>query len=193
LRFPDLAIGGTDRIALTGANGQGKSTLVRHILSRLDIPGERLVSIPQEITAEDSRVLLENVKRLPNDERGRVMTTISRLGSRPARLLESEQPSPGEVRKLLLALGIVRGPHLIVMDEPTNHMDLPGILCLEEALAGCPCAMLLVSHDRLFLEKIASRYWHIEAEPDSDGTKNSRLTIADIPCQDRHPKLAMNS
>jgi ATPase subunit of ABC transporter with duplicated ATPase domains len=183
LRFPDLAIGGTDRIALTGANGLGKSTLVRHILSRLDIPGERLVSIPQEITAEESRVLLENVKRLPGDKRGRVMTTISRLGSRPARLLESELPSPGEVRKLLLALGIVRSPHLIVMDEPTNHMDLPGILCLEEALAGCPCAMLLVSHDRPFLEKIAYRYWHIESDPGSDEARNSRLTITDIPVE----------
>ena len=168
LVFPELEIGGTDRIALTGANGLGKSTLLRHVLGRLQVPEEKLVSVPQEISADESRALLEAIKRLPNDERGRVMTTISRLGSRPARLLESALPSPGEVRKLLLALGIVRGPHLIVMDEPTNHMDLPGILCLENALADCPCAMLLVSHDEDFLEKITTREWRLVRESSGD-------------------------
>ncbi len=170
LRYPDLNIGGADRIALTGANGLGKSTLVRHVLEKITIPSDNLIYVPQEISAEESRVLLESVKRLPNDERGRVMTTISRLGSRPARLLESALPSPGEIRKLLLALGIVRGPHLIVMDEPTNHMDLSGILCLEEALAECPCAMLLVSHDQAFLKKIAHQEWHLVADKSDGGT-----------------------
>jgi ATPase subunit of ABC transporter with duplicated ATPase domains len=173
LHFPDLAIGGTSRIALKGANGLGKSTLVRHLLGQLQVPMEKVVTVPQEISAEDSRALLEAVKNLPNDERGRVMTTISRLGSRPARLLESALPSPGEVRKLLLALGIVRGPHLIVMDEPTNHMDLPGILCLEEALADCPCAMLLVSHDESFLEKITQTDWLLA----KDAAGDTRLEI----------------
>lgn len=173
LHFPDLEIGGTSRIALHGANGLGKSTLLRHLLARLTLPAEKVVTVPQEISAEDSRALLEAVKRLPNDERGRVMTTISRLGSRPARLLESALPSPGEVRKLLLAIGIVRGPHLIVMDEPTNHMDLPGILCLEEALADCPCAMLLVSHDETFLGKITETDWQLV--PDAAG--DTRLAI----------------
>lgn len=65
------------------------------------------------------------------------MTTISRLSSRPARLMESALPIPGEERKLLLAPGIVRCPHLIVMGEPTNQMELSGILCSEEALADC--------------------------------------------------------
>ncbi|HEX2099228.1 MAG TPA: ATP-binding cassette domain-containing protein [Candidatus Synoicihabitans sp.] len=173
LHFPELAIGGTDRIALTGANGLGKSTLIRQVLSQLQLPAEKCVSVPQEVSAEDSRALLDTVKRLPNDERGRVMTTISRLGSRPARLLESALPSPGEVRKLLLALGIVRGPHLIVMDEPTNHLDLPGILCLEEALADCPCAMLLVSHDEAFLAKITNIDWHLTR----DSAGDTRLEI----------------
>lgn len=168
LHFPDLEIGGTSRIALTGANGLGKSTLIRQLLAHLQVPPEKLVSVPQEISAEDSQRLLESVKRLPNEELGRVMITISRLGSRPARLLESALPSPGEVRKLLLALGIVRGPHLIVMDEPTNHMDLPGILCLEEALADCPCAMLLVSHDEAFLQKITQIEWHLTRDESGD-------------------------
>lgn len=170
LRFPELEIGGAGRIALTGANGLGKSTLVRHLLSHLHVPAEKLVSVPQEISAEESRALLEEVKRLPEAELGRVMTTISRLGSRPARLLESALPSPGEARKLLLALGIVRGPHMIVMDEPTNHMDLPGILCLEQALADCPCAMLLVSHDEEFLDKLTETDWHLTRAEDG-GTR----------------------
>jgi ATPase subunit of ABC transporter with duplicated ATPase domains len=168
LLFPELEIGGTSRIAITGDNGLGKSTLIRHVLGHLRVPPEKLVSVPQEISAEESRALLEEIKRLPNDEMGRVMTTISRLGSRPARLLESALPSPGEVRKLLLAIGIVRGPHLIVMDEPTNHMDLPGILCLEQALADCPCALLLVSHDEAFLEKITETEWRLGREAGGD-------------------------
>ncbi len=176
LHFPELAIGGTSRIALKGANGLGKSTLVRHLLGQLQLPLEKVVTVPQEISAEESRALLEVIKRLPDAECGRVMTTISRLGSRPARLLESALPSPGEVRKLLLALGIVRGPHLIVMDEPTNHMDLPGILCLEEALADCPCAMLLVSHDEAFLDKITTTDWLLVEDEAGD----TRLEIKTV-------------
>ena len=176
LHFPELAIGGTSRIALKGANGLGKSTLVRHVLGQLQLPLEKLVTVPQEISAEESRALLDAVKRLPDAECGRVMTTISRLGSRPARLMESALPSPGEVRKLLLALGIVRGPHLIVMDEPTNHMDLPGILCLEEALADCPCAMLLVSHDEAFLDKITTTDWLLTR----DAAGDTRLEIVAV-------------
>lgn len=170
LRLPELAIGGTSRIALTGANGLGKSTLIRHLLAHLQIEPDKIVTVPQEIDADTSRELLAEIKRLPNDERGRVMTTISRLGSRPGRLLESAQPSPGEVRKLLLALGIVRGPHLIVMDEPTNHMDLPSILCLEEALTECPCALLLVSHDEAFLDGITTTTWHLTRDRDTADT-----------------------
>ena len=174
LVFPELEIGGTSRIAITGDNGLGKSTLIRHVLGHLRVPEEKLVSVPQEISAEASRALLDGIKRLPNDEMGRVMTTISRLGSRPGRLLESALPSPGEVRKLLLAIGIVRGPHLIVMDEPTNHMDLPGILCLEQALADCPCALLLVSHDEAFLEKITETEWRLTREANGD----TRVAVA---------------
>lgn len=173
LRFPDLEIGGTSRIALKGPNGLGKSTLIGHLLPRLQVAEEKCVIVPQEISAEDSRALLEEIKRLPNEELGRVMITISRLGSRPARLLESALPSPGEVRKLLLAIGIVRGPHLIVMDEPTNHMDLPGILCLEQALADCPCALLLVSHDEAFLEKTTEAAWTLVR----DGEGDTRLVV----------------
>ena len=161
LVFPDLRIEPTDRIALTGPNGAGKSTLLRHLLPRVNVPTERLLSIPQEITEEEARRIHADIKALPKEALGRVMTSVSRLGSRPGRLLDSESPSPGEIRKMLLALGVDRGPHLVVMDEPTNHLDLPSIECLEEALGECPCAMLLVSHDERFLKALATTRWDL--------------------------------
>jgi ATPase subunit of ABC transporter with duplicated ATPase domains len=165
LHIADLAMLPADRVALTGANGTGKSTLVRHILCTLDLPPERLTYLPQEIDLRSSRDLLGEVQRQPPDVLGMIMTIVSRLGSRPARLLESAEPSPGEVRKLLLALGIARQPHLIVMDEPTNHLDLPSIECLEQALQDCPCGLLLVSHDERFLRALTRTRWHLAPAP----------------------------
>jgi ATPase subunit of ABC transporter with duplicated ATPase domains len=164
LVFPELRIDPADRIALTGANGMGKSTLVRHLLQHVNVPADHLIHVPQEITAAETRRIFAEVARLPKEFLGRVMTSVSRLGSRPQRLIESEQPSPGEIRKILLSLGVVRGPHLIVMDEPTNHMDLPSIACLEQALAECPCAMLLVSHDLRFLDALVQWHWRLVPE-----------------------------
>ena len=161
LTYPDLVMRPADRIAVTGPNGSGKSTLVREITGVLNLPEERVLYIPQEIDAGRSRSLLDSARALPGDQLGRMMTTVSCLGSRPERLLESELPSPGEVRKLLLAFGIARIPHLIIMDEPTNHLDLPSIECLEEALSGCPCGLLLVSHDERFLGEIAETRWDL--------------------------------
>ncbi len=173
LLFPELTIRPTDRIALTGPNGRGKSTLVKHFIGRLNLEPDRVVYIPQEIAAAESKRILTEVAALPKERLGQIMTIVSRLGSRPQRLLESDEPSPGEIRKILLAIGIAKGPHLIVMDEPTNHMDLPSIECLEDALGECPCALLLISHDQRFLRKLTTINWPIT--PDGD---DSRLKTA---------------
>ena len=92
------------------------------------------------------------------------MTIVSRLNSRPERLLNSLEPSPGEIRKLLLALGMAMLPHIIVLDEPTNHLDIASIQCLEAALADCPCALVLVSHDVYFLQRLTTINWHLQAD-----------------------------
>ena len=89
------------------------------------------------------------------------MTIVSRLNSRPERLLQSETPSPGELRKIMLALGVAEETQFIIMDEPTNHLDLPSIECLQDALEDCPCGLLLVSHDRRFLEGLTTTEWRI--------------------------------
>lgn len=185
LRHPKLTMNPGDRIALTGPNGAGKSTLVRRIVSSVNVPLDRLVYIPQEIDAADSARILAEAGTLPNRTLGIMMTVISRLGSRPHRLLESFEPSPGETRKLLLAMGIAKEPHLIIMDEPTNHMDLPSIQCLERALRDCPCALLLVSHDMPFLSGLTTRRWDIA--PLSGTEDASGLDVPDIPVAGDRP------
>jgi macrolide transport system ATP-binding/permease protein len=169
LSHPDLVMRPDDRIALTGPNGAGKSTLVRAIMSSLDLPIGRVAYVPQEIDIASSAEILDRARGLPKDKLGFMMTVVSRLGSRPHRLLESVEPSPGETRKLLLAMGIADEPHLIVMDEPTNHMDLPSIECLEDALEGCPIGLLLVSHDMQFLKRLTRKRWNISAPFDRPG------------------------
>lgn len=104
----------------------------------------------------------EEARQQPSEMLGRIMTVVSRLGSRPAGLMDSVEPSPGELRKLLLGIGIAQQPYLIIMDEPTNHLDLPSIECLEDALADCPCGLLLVSHDMRFLRRLTQLQWHID-------------------------------
>ncbi|OYU70836.1 MAG: ABC transporter ATP-binding protein [Alphaproteobacteria bacterium PA2] len=170
LRHRALSMGPTDRIALVGPNGAGKSTLLAKILSQIRVPPDHLIEMPQEVSAPDAARLLDEAKDLPAAQLGPVMTAVSRLGSRPQRLLETARPSPGEIRKLLLALGLSRSPQLLVLDEPTNHLDLPSIEALETALTDCPCGLLLVSHDLVFLEKLEAVTWRIELDGEGNGT-----------------------
>lgn len=169
LRYPELHISPEDRIAVTGPNGAGKSTLIWFIVNSLNVSKEHITYIPQEIDLSHSQDILAQALALPKDKLGHLMTIVSRLGSRPEKLLNSDEPSPGETRKLLLAIGMTHTPQIIIMDEPTNHMDLPSIECLEEALKDCPCSLLLVSHDRYFLSKLTSREWNITPDTNSQG------------------------
>ncbi len=173
LHHPDLTIRPDSRIAIEGPNGAGKSTLLNKIKSTLTIPSNKIIWMPQEISEDDARRDLREAKRLDHDILGGLMACVRRLGSDPEALLNSESPSPGELRKLRLALGIAGRPHCIIMDEPTNHLDLPSVECLESALDDCPCALLLVSHDRRFMANLCRQQWRISKG--SDG--NSGLSI----------------
>lgn len=170
LYYPELHISPNDRIAITGPNGSGKSTLIRCIVNSLNVSKKHITYVPQEIDLSHSQDILAQALALPNDKLGHLMTIVSRLSSRPYRLLGSTEPSPGETRKLLLAIGMTYAPHIIIMDEPTNHLDLPSIECLEQALLDCPCSLVLVSHDKYFLKKLTRRQWDI--------TKDSHLSFA---------------
>lgn len=165
LQVPALVLRPGDRIGLEGPNGTGKSTLVRRMVDELVRTGVRVSYLPQETTALDAQGILKNFLDLPPDQLGRAMALVRRLGSDPARLLQSGEPSPGELRKLLLASNLAP-PHILVLDEPTNHLDLPAVECLEEALEGFPAALLMVSHDVRFLDRLANRRWIIEPSGD---------------------------
>jgi macrolide transport system ATP-binding/permease protein len=164
LAFPDLAVTPEDRIALVGPNGGGKSTLIRHIVERIDLPAARHLYIPQEIGADDGAALLCDIRQLPGDELGQVMTVVSCLGSDAERVLDTERPSPGELRKVLLARGVASAVELIIMDEPTNHLDVMSIECVESALAESAAALLLVSHDGCFLRNLVRTVWRIDKQ-----------------------------
>jgi ATPase subunit of ABC transporter with duplicated ATPase domains len=177
LHIPGLGMKRDDRIAVTGSNGLGKSTFIRHMLDRLRMDERYVVYLPQEIGLSQTRRIISEVRQLPREDRGRVFTVVSALGSDPKRLLQNSDASPGELRKVLLALGISRRPHLIVMDEPTNHLDLASIECLENALRDCPCGLLLVSHDLRFLSRVTRTRWHLE----QTGSQVTIRTAASFP------------
>ena len=161
LTFGELTIAPGERVALTGPNGSGKSTLLDYLVGRLDLPEGKLAYLPQEISRVEARQIICRARRQPGPVLGEMMSVVSGLGSAPERLLETDEPSPGELRKLLLAMEMVNRPWLIVMDEPTNHLDLPSIELLEQALSACPSAQLLVSHDARFCDALATARWRI--------------------------------
>lgn len=172
LLVPPLSVGNTDHIALTGPNGAGKTTLVHEVTRRLD-PAVRVLAIPQEPTAEQCRDALSRLASLDSRSRGRVLAVAAALNSDPDRLVEGERTSPGEMRKLMLGLGILDAPELIIMDEPSNYLDLHSVEALERLLAAFPGALLLVSHDAALLEATTSVCWEISES--SSGT--SVLTV----------------
>jgi len=161
LNLPVLTVDRGDRIGLLGPNGAGKSTLIHHIQKNLSLTDEEVLFLPQEISKEQTREIIDEIKRLPGEKKGRLLQLVSRLGSDPKRILDSQLPSPGETRKLLLAKGLIGKPALIIMDEPTNHLDLSSVECLEQALAEVDCALLLVSHDSHFIGTLSELRWEL--------------------------------
>ncbi len=161
LSFPNMQIYNNDKIGIIGENGCGKSSLVNYLMQNMNL-AKGIFCIHQEITETQSKELLDKINHLPSTKKGEIFTIITRLSSNPKTLLESKIPSPGEARKLLIAQAILAKPNLIIMDEPTNHMDTNSITALEKALNEYNGALILVSHDKTFLKNTTSKTWSFE-------------------------------
>jgi len=157
----DVAVRRADRIRISGPNGAGKTSLLRHLVAETGIDEDKVLYLDQETTAVDAHTFLELVRALPDDDKGRVMSLVALLGADPGALLQSDQPSPGEARKVALALGLGTPKWLLVLDEPTNHLDLPSIERLEQALLGYEGALLLITHDDALAQKVTDTTWEI--------------------------------
>ena len=157
-----------ERLGLIGPNGSGKSTLLR-ILAGLEPTDSgdvsrkkdlRLIYVPQddqfpsEQTVEE--VLNESLSKQPLEdyERNALLNkTLTQIGFEDGSKVVSAL-SGGWKKRLALANALIQRPDLLLLDEPTNHLDLEGVLWLEKLLRDAPFAILMVSHDRTFLENV---------------------------------------
>jgi len=159
----ELAVAPGDRICLVGRNGSGKSTLLRIAAGVVDVdagelfrhPTAQVQYLPQEVDFAGIATTLDYVAAAlgPTDDPHTARAMLEALG-----LTGAERPqslSGGEARRAALARVLAPAPDVLLLDEPTNHLDLPAIEWLEELLAASRAAIVLVSHDRRFLETLS--------------------------------------
>lgn len=147
-----------DKIALTGDNGSGKSTL---LTKWLEIIPDEYTYAPQEFSSEETQRLTDRLLRLDKEIRGKIFTLVSCFGSDPKSLVAGSLPSPGVWQKIIIAEAIVKKSSILVLDEPTNHMDLDAIEILEEALGLFQGILICISHDESFIKKLCNLKLHL--------------------------------
>ena len=173
----NLRIDGDDRIALLGANGNGKTTLARLLTGRLPLmSGTRTASGKLKVgyfsqhqleELQPSQTAFQHLARLMGGAPdAKVRSRIGQFGfSQEKANVPASDLSGGERSRLLLALMSHDAPHIMILDEPTNHLDIDSREALVRALNTTTAAIVLISHDRHLLETCADRLWLV-----ADGT-----------------------
>ncbi|MBF9017858.1 MULTISPECIES: ATP-binding cassette domain-containing protein [unclassified Oceanispirochaeta] len=162
LDLPELSILADDFIVLRGANGTGKTGILNLIHQRID-PAVPLGWIPQELTGEEKEALLNKYQQLDQREKADVMAYFSRMGSDPIQWIQQQKGSPGEYRKLLMAMIFLCETELLILDEPANHLDIFTIEVIEEALKTYRGAVIMVSHEKEFCSSMINRVWSVNS------------------------------
>ena len=159
----DLEVGWGERLAIAGPNGSGKTTLLDALLGRLPLAaGSRLLGAGVVLgELEQDRAALTGPQTLlevfRDFEEGMARTLLAKFGLGADDVLRAASSlSPGERTRAGLALLTARGVNCLVLDEPTNHLDVKAIEELERTLAGYDGTVILVTHDRRFLEAFAA-------------------------------------
>ena len=163
-----LAVNEEDRVALIGPNGAGKSTLLQ-MMAGIQEPDAGICSIkrqtrfayvPQDSVFEPNQsvteVALSGADPKDEDRDVLVANILSQAGFSDHQA-EAAKLSGGWRKHLAICRGLAARPDLLFLDEPTNHLDIEGIEWLEKLLANARFATLLVSHDRYFLDNVATR------------------------------------
>ena len=164
-----LGLNAGDKLGIIGRNGQGKSTLVR-VLAGLEEPdagdvvhkrGLRISYMEQNPAALDISIadyIRPDGQSLPV---GRIREVLSLVGIESEDKLLS-QLSGGGLRRASLARALLSEADLLILDEPTNHLDLDAILSLEERLKRFSGALILITHDRYFLDRIVGSILEVD-------------------------------
>ncbi|MFY9345994.1 MAG: ATP-binding cassette domain-containing protein [Planctomycetota bacterium] len=179
LRPFDLDLGPGQRLGIVGRNGAGKTTLLKLCLGQL-APDQGSVAIGPTVKyagidqvrsdlAADKTVLQEvaggNDYVVVGGRAQRVETFLEQfLFPGAMKFARIGSLSGGERNRVLLAKLLCAGGNVLVLDEPTNDLDLASLRALEDALLAFPGACLVVSHDRWFLDRIATRIVHLDGE-----------------------------
>ena len=179
-----LQVNRGDRIALIGPNGAGKTTLFSMLLG-LELPdkgeivlqrGVRVGYLPQEISSAGARTVIEIAtlplhESVPSEEPTGDFHQIEAKAKRILRGLSFrethfERPantlSGGWIMRAYLARLLVAEPDLLLLDEPTNHLDLESLIWFQDYLGSYPGAILMISHDRSFLNRLAEHIIEID-------------------------------
>lgn len=163
LRDVSLEVRGHDRVALLGENGSGKTTLLRCINGEHPFTGSirlgpsiRAAMLSQEQSELPlERSVLEVFRSRTEMHESEARTYLHKfLFSGPEVLKPVDALSYGQRAKLALAILILSDANFLILDEPTSHLDMPALEAIEEALANYTGPLLVVSHDRAFLEHI---------------------------------------
>ena len=171
-------LGPGDRVALVGANGSGKSTLLRLLAGELT-PGHGQVQrgatvklahlsqsaaeIPEQLTVLEA---VEQVKRRATLAGGEELTAgrlADRFGFRGEKAITRVRDlSGGERRRLTLMRLLMSEPNVLLLDEPTNDLDIETLTALEDLLDHWPGTLVVVSHDRYFVERVADNVYALD-------------------------------